>query len=115
MLELQKIETVCPSDAFLQIIKGKCKTTLIVMIKKNRNRFSEMKKTLPTVSERMIVKQLDELEADGIITRKVFGKVPPRVEYYLTAYGESLFPIINEMRKWGYQHLERSKVVAEEL
>lgn len=106
MPEIEKIETACPSDVFLQVIKGKCKTTLIVLIKKGRNRFSEMNKTLPTISERMIAKQLNELETDGIITRKVFAEVPLRVEYYLTEYGESLYPIVNEMRKWGYRHLE---------
>lgn len=106
MLDVEKIETVCPSDVFLQVIKGKCKTTLIVLIKKGRNRFSEMNKTLPTISERMLARQLDELEKDGIITRKVFAEVPLRVEYYLTEYGESLYPIINNMRKWGYRHLE---------
>lgn len=109
MYEIEKIETVCPSDVFLQVIKGKCKTTIIVLIKKGRNRFSEMNKTLPTISERMLAKQLNELEKDGIITRKVFAEVPLRVEYYLTQYGESLYPIIYEMRKWGYRHLEIQK------
>lgn len=110
MQEVEKIETVCPSDVFLKVIKGKCKTTIIVLIKKGRNRFSEMNKTLPTISERMLAKQLDELEKDGIITRKVFAEVPLRVEYYLTAYGESIYPIINDMRKWGYRHLESQKI-----
>jgi len=109
MQEVEKIETICPSDVFLQVIKGKCKTTLIVLIKKGRNRFSEMVKTLPTISGRMLAKQLDELEEDGIITRKVFAEVPLRVEYFLTEYGNSLYPIINEMRKWGYRHLEVQK------
>ena len=95
----------------MKVIKGKCKTTLIVMIKKRRNRFSEMKRTLPTISERSIAKQLDELEKDGVITRKVFPEVPPRVEYYLSEYGESLYPIVREMRKWGYLHLEKQEKV----
>jgi len=76
------------------------------LIKKGTNRFSEMKKTLPTISERMIARQLDELENEGIISRNVFAEVPPRVEYYLTSYGESIYPIVYEMRKWGYKHLE---------
>ncbi|GAB3655778.1 helix-turn-helix domain-containing protein [Echinicola sediminis] len=107
MEEIDKIEENCPSDAFLQVIKGKCKTTLIMLIKKDRNRFSEMKRTLPTISERMIAKQLDELEKDGIISRKIFPEVPPRVEYYLTDYGETLYPLVRAIRKWGYKHLER--------
>lgn len=115
MQEVEKIETVCPSDVFLQVIKGKCKTTLMVLIKKGRNRFSEMNKTLPTISERMLAKQLDELEKDGIITRKVFAEVPLRVEYYLTEYGDSLYPIINDMRKWGYRHLEIQKMQHSEI
>lgn len=107
MLEIDKTETICPSDVFLQVIKGKCKTTIIVLIKKKRNRFTEIKKTLPTISERTIAKQLKELESDGIITRKVFNEVPLRVEYYLTEYGESIYPIVREMRKWGYMRLQQ--------
>ncbi|WP_243350223.1 winged helix-turn-helix transcriptional regulator [Parabacteroides sp. FAFU027] len=105
MDEIKKTEIICPSDVFLKIIKGKCKTTIIVLIKKGRNRFSEIKRTLPTISERMIAKQLSELEKDGIIVRKVFQEVPLHVEYFLTAYGESIYPIVRDMRKWGYEYL----------
>lgn len=109
MEEIPEIELVCPSDVFLNVIKGKCKTTLIVLIKKGRNRFGEMRRTLPTISERMISRQLDELENDGIITRKSFAELPPRVEYYLTEYGETIYPVVREMRKWGHVHLEKQK------
>lgn len=77
-----------------------------MLIRKNRNRFTEMKKTVSTISERTIAKQLRELEADGIISRKVFNEVPLRVEYYLTEYGESIYPIVRDMRKWGHMHLK---------
>ncbi len=107
MEEIGSIEYKCPSDAFLKVIKGKCKTTLIVLIAKGRNRFGEMRRTLPMISERMISRQLDELEKDGIISRESFAEIPPRVEYYLTDYGKSLYPVIKEMRKWGYIHLEK--------
>lgn len=70
--------------------KRKCKTTLILLIKKGRNRFGEMKKTLPTISEQMISRQLDELEKDGIIRCESFLVTPPRVEYYLAEYGETI-------------------------
>lgn len=110
MEDIPQVETLCPSDIFLSIIKGKCKTTLIVIIKKGRNRFSEMRRTLPTISERMISRQLDELERDGIISRESFAEVPPRVEYHLTEYGETIYPVIHEMRKWGYLHLEKQKI-----
>lgn len=108
MEEIGQKEYKCPSDAFLRMIKGKCKTTLIVLIKKGRNRFGEMRRTLPTISERMISRQLDELETDGIIKRTSYPELPPRVEYTLTDYGETLYPIVRQMRIWGYEHLERT-------
>tara|TARA_B100000678_G_C17931101_1_gene391394 strand:+ start:156 stop:500 length:345 start_codon:yes stop_codon:yes gene_type:complete len=114
MIEINDQETECPSDVFLQVIKGKCKTTLIVLIKKVRNRFNEMKKTLPTISERMLAKQLEELQVDGIISKEVFAEVPLRVEYQLTEYGETIYPIIKSLRKWGHMHLERQKMMVEE-
>ncbi len=69
-----------------------------------------MKRTLPTISERMLSKQLDELEKDGIISRECFAEVPPRVEYQLTDYGETIYPIVYQMRRWGYIHLERNSI-----
>jgi DNA-binding HxlR family transcriptional regulator len=105
--EIEQTEVICPSDVFLKVIKGKCKTTIIVLIEKGRNRFSEIRRTLPTISERMISKQLDELENDGLISRSVFAEVPPRVEYHLTEYGRSIYPIIREMRRWGHIHLAK--------
>jgi DNA-binding HxlR family transcriptional regulator len=68
----------------------------------------EMKRALPTISERMLAKQLDELEADGILSRTVFAEVPPRVEYALTEYGETIYPIVKEIRKWGRIHQEKT-------
>jgi DNA-binding HxlR family transcriptional regulator len=108
MQEIGITEVQCPSDAFLRLLKGKCKTTLLVLIKKGRNRFGEMRRTLPTLSERMLSRQLDELEQDGLIQRTSFPEVPPRVEYSLTEYGETLYPIVREMRRWGHLHLERT-------
>lgn len=63
----------------------------------------------------MPAKQLDELQSDGINTRKVFAEMPLSVEYYLTEYGESLYPIIYNMRKWGYRHLEFQKMQQGEI
>lgn len=107
MVEKNYIEQDCPSDVFMKVLKGKCKTTLIVLIKKGINRFGEMKRALPTISERMLAKQLDELEADGILSRRVFAEVPLKVEYTLTDYGETLYPIVKEIRRWGRIHQEK--------
>lgn len=107
-MEKNLVEYSCPSDVFMKVLKGKCKTTLLVLIKKEVNRFGEMKRALPTISERMLAKQLDELEADGILSRTVFAEVPPRVEYALTEYGETIYPIVKEIRKWGRIHQEKT-------
>lgn len=100
-------EYICPSDVFLKVIKGKCKATIILLIHQETNRFSGIRHALPTISERMLSTQLAELVKDGIIRRESFNETPPRVEYYLTECGEAIYPIIKEMRKWGYTYLEK--------
>ena len=68
-------------------------------------RFSELKRELPWISERVLIRQLKELEADGIVTRKDYREVPPRVEYSLSDYGETLRPLLREVAAWGEAHL----------
>ena len=69
------------------------------------NRFGSILKMVPDISKRMLTKELRELEADGLIKRKIFAEVPPRVEYSLTDSGQSLIPILNEMESWGKENL----------
>lgn len=71
-------------------------------------RFSEIKRAVPKVTQRMLTRQLRELESDGVIHRKVYAEVPPKVEYSLTEFGLSLKPILLLMRDWGMQY--RTKV-----
>ena len=77
-------------------------------------RFNELKRLLPRITQRMLTRQLRELEADKLIARKVYPKVLPRVEYSITDYGKTLAPIIQALRTWGIQHLRRSEVTQEE-
>lgn len=70
-------------------------------------RFNEMHKGIDGISQKMLTQQLRQLEADGIICRKVYPEVPPRVEYSLSVLGESLKPILEEMNKWGREHLKQ--------
>ena len=65
-----------------------------------------MQRGIDGISKQMLTKQLRELEADGILHRKIFAEIPPRVEYSFTSYGESLFPIIDAMSKWGLEKME---------
>lgn len=69
-------------------------------------RYSEIKKVLKNITHKMLSNQLKELEADGLIIRKEYPQVPPKVEYQLTDKGESLMPVLDAMCKWGHQFVE---------
>lgn len=68
------------------------------------NRFGILQRSIPSVSKQMLTSQLRELEDDGILERKVYAEVPPRVEYFITSGGQALFPILEAMAKWGLSH-----------
>ena len=71
-------------------------------------RFDELRRLMPMATPRMLTKQLRELERDGLIRRKVFRQVPPRVDYFLTPAGRSLVPILETLCEWGKQRMRRS-------
>jgi DNA-binding HxlR family transcriptional regulator len=79
------------------------------MISNDINRFGKLGMILKDISKQMLTTQLRELESDGIIERKIYAEIPPRVEYFLTDKGRSLQPIIALMRDWGYEHLLKEK------
>ncbi len=91
----------CPVELALSVIGGKWKGLILHRLRKETLRFSELKKLLPDITDKMLIQQLRELESDGIISRKVYPVVPPKVEYKLTAKGKELSPVIESMRKWG--------------
>ena len=95
----------CPLGLTLGVIGGKYKVMIIWFLYLNKIlRYNELQKTIKGVTPKMLISQLRELENDGIIERKVYPVVPPKVEYFLTAKGESLIPILLEMRKWGEKY-----------
>lgn len=94
-------KSYCPVDTFINVVKGKRKGTIILHLFQGDKRYSELVKLLPDISERMLTKQLKELEADGLINRTVFPEVPPRVEYSLTALGKKIHPVLKGMYKGG--------------
>ncbi|MCX4349316.1 MAG: helix-turn-helix domain-containing protein [Alphaproteobacteria bacterium] len=97
----------CPLGLTLGVIGGKYKVMIIWFLYQNNVlRYNELQKTIKGVTPKMLISQLRELENDGIIERKVYPVVPPKVEYSLTAKGESLIPILLEMRKWGEKYGE---------
>jgi len=92
----------CFFELALSVMGGKWKPIILYHLgEKGVLRFSEMRRGIPDVTDRMLTRQLRELEADGLIVREVFRQVPPRVEYSLAEPGLGLFPILVTMRDWG--------------
>ena len=101
--------TKCKSTVVnaLKLIGGKWKIAIIYNLRAEPIRFGELKRILSPITQQMLTKQLRELEADGLILRKVYAEVPPRVEYSMAEYGLTLAPIIMALQKWGTAHLEK--------
>ena len=99
----------CPVESTLKVLGGKWKILILFHLDGSRKRFSELKRAIPGITEKMLAQQLKELEKDLVISRKVYPVVPPKVEYSITKYGKTLQPVIGEMCKWGMGHRKRSR------
>ena len=97
----------CPVSLTLHVIGGKWKPIILWTINDETKRFGEIKRAIPNITQKMLTQQLRELESDGIITRKIYPEVPPKVEYTLTEVGKSLKPILCSMHEWGAKHQQR--------
>jgi len=97
----------CPVKLTASIIGGKWKPTLLFHLEGRTRRFCELQRLIPRLTKKMLTQHLRELERDGIVHRKVYAEVPPRVEYSLTRHGESLKPILKLMSAWGTRHRAR--------
>ncbi len=96
----------CPVEAAIEAIGGKWKGVILYHLDSTK-RFNELQRLMPSITQRMLTKQLRELEDDGIVHRTVYAEVPPRVEYNLTEFGDTLRPILAELEKWGNRYLEK--------
>jgi len=95
----------CHVELTLDIIGGKWKPIILYFIGKNKVlRYGEIKKSIPNINERMLTRQLRELEKHHLIHREIFKEIPPKVEYSLTPVGESVMPILYQMLKWGIKY-----------
>ncbi len=105
-MEKFQIRSASPVDYTMQTIGGKWKPIVLYLISKKINRFGLLKRGIFGISKQMLTKQLRELEADGLITRKIYAEIPPRVEYFISEKGYSIFPVIDSMYAWGEAHME---------
>jgi DNA-binding HxlR family transcriptional regulator len=97
----------CGLGPALDLIGGKWKALILWEISTQPRRFGELRRRVPGISEKMLIQQLRELEADGIVHREVFLEVPPRVEYSVTKLGVSLNTALEPLCEWGEQHMEQ--------
>jgi DNA-binding HxlR family transcriptional regulator len=104
-----ELNTGCAVEACLEVIGGKWKGVILHHLMSNDVlRFNELQRLRPSLSPRILTAQLRELEADGVIVRKVYPVVPPKVEYSLSKTGETLIPLIEAMQNWGNEYLLRT-------
>jgi DNA-binding HxlR family transcriptional regulator len=93
--------------ATIQAIGGRWKMLILWHLEEGPRRYNELRRLIPGVSQKMLSQQLKELEQDGLIGRKVYPEMPPRVEYIMTDYGKTLRPIFDSMYDWGVIHRSR--------
>ena len=94
----------CPVEVTLDVIGGKWKCVILWWLRQEAKRFNELKQLIPGITQKVLAEQLRELESDGLIQRDVYREKPPRVEYSLTPYGETIRPITELMCDWGKAH-----------
>lgn len=91
----------CPAEHTLEVIGGTWKVPVLWHLARGPRRFSDLRRDLGDVTAKVLTQQLRELEGDGVVSRKVYAQVPPKVEYALTARGLTLLPIVQAMCRWG--------------
>jgi DNA-binding HxlR family transcriptional regulator len=89
------------------VIGGKWKVLILWALRAEPRRFGELRRQIPGISEKMLIQHLKEMEADGIVTRKDYKEVPPRVDYAMTSFGHSLCDALAPLCSWGSRHMQR--------
>ena len=98
----------CGLEAALDVIGGKWKPLILWHLQTERRRFGELKRLVQGISEKVLIQQLRELESDGIIHRKAYPEIPPKVEYSLTPFGVSLKEALTPLCGWGVKHMKKN-------
>ena len=108
-MEAAKELPACPVETTLMLISDKWKVLILRDLMPGTRRFGELKKSIGTVSQKVRTAQLRDMEAKGLVTRRVYAEVPPRVEYSLTDLGRSLKPILDAMWSWGEEYKAKNE------
>lgn len=102
----KKETSECPIDAMLSVIDGRWKGTILWRLSERPMRTSELRRSIPGITERMLIRHLQELVRDGILVRREERRVPPCVRYSISKYGMTLVPVLEVICKWGRRHLQ---------
>ena len=97
----------CPITKTAQVLGGKWSLPIIFSLIKETKRFKELERQIEGINTRMLVKELKQLENNGIVVRKVYPEIPPKVEYSLTEKGRALKNVLIEMRNWGNEYITK--------
>ncbi|HEU4838163.1 MAG TPA: helix-turn-helix domain-containing protein [Micavibrio sp.] len=97
-------QVFCPVEVTLEAISGRWKVMVIHQLLEGAKRFNQLQRELKGVTHRTLTKQLREMEERGLVIRKDYGEIPPRVEYSLSPLGKSLSPVLTAMHEWGEKH-----------
>ncbi|TCO68678.1 winged helix-turn-helix transcriptional regulator [Marinisporobacter balticus] len=104
MIKYKDTQYQCSMELSLALIGGKWKSLILWYLGENTMRFSELRRMLPKITQKMLTQQLRALEENGLVNRVIYTQVPPKVEYSLTDEGKSLLPIFETLIKWGVNH-----------
>lgn len=98
----ETVPDYCMIEAAMEVLGGKWKMAIVNRLLPGPQRFGELGRAMPTITQRMLTRQLRELEADGVVRRTVYPQVPPKVEYDLTEIGQSLQTLAGQLESWGH-------------
>lgn len=108
-MQREKELPACPVETTLMLIGDKWKVLILRDLMPGTKRFGELKRSIGSISQKVLTAQLRDMEKKGLVNRKVYAEVPPRVEYSLTKLGKSLQPILDAMRIWGENYKKQDK------
>ncbi|MDQ5951854.1 MAG: hypothetical protein QG639_1135 [Patescibacteria group bacterium] len=104
MKVIKKIKELCPVAITLETVGGKWKLVILWHLSRGTHRFSELERKIEGITQKMLTQELREMEKDGLVFRKVYPVVPPKVEYSLTDHGKSLNSVLDSLSSWGERH-----------
>jgi DNA-binding HxlR family transcriptional regulator len=105
----------CPIEATLNVIGGKWKPMILCLLANDTLRYNKIQQLMPEVSPKMLTKQLRELEYDGLILRKMYPEIPPKVEYSITDFGRTVLPVLKTLLDWGAEYLGKQCIATTQI